>query len=102
MQARLLRVGRVKTAPHGDVAAQKGRQESRMRRPRQNLFDRSPQKIYLCSVQKGSATTATLPPGHFAARLYRGYFSLVGRKLFRLIETISTKITQSYELWSQE
>ena len=39
-------------------------------------------------MQKGSVTTATLPPGHFAARVYRGYFSLVGRKLFRLIETI--------------
>jgi phospholipid/cholesterol/gamma-HCH transport system permease protein len=39
-------------------------------------------------VQKGSVTAATLPPEHSFARLPRAYFSFVGRKLLRLIETI--------------
>ena len=39
-------------------------------------------------MQKGSATAATLPPENSVARLPRAYFSFVGRKILRLIETI--------------
>ncbi|MBI3849649.1 MAG: ABC transporter permease [Verrucomicrobia bacterium] len=56
--------------------------------PTQNLFDRSPRRIYFRSVQKAAASVAALPPEHSVARLPRAYFAFVGRKILRLIETI--------------